>query len=235
MVAVLRKLANTSDSIYKCGGSLIHPKVVLTVAHCVDTIRSDRLKIRVGQWNLADSNEPHQDRTIERIIFHPAYNSSRFSLHNDIALLILRRPVRLDDNVITICLPATTTDGTFDRQRCLVTGWGKDRLGKSGRYQNILKKINVPIVPRIRCQRELRRTRLGRAFHLHNSFICAGGETGHDACTGDGGSPLVCLIAGSSDRYQQVGIVALGIGCGNSVPGKSYSEFNKLSCKKLTF
>lgn len=226
MVAVLLKSGNTSNSVYKCGGSLIHTRVVLTVAHCVDAVKLNRLKIRVGQWNLADSTEPHQDRAIARVIFHPDYNNSRFSLHNDIALLILRRAVRLTDNVKTVCLPAVA-DAIFNGKRCSVTGWGKDKLGQIGQYQNILKKVEVPIVPRLQCQRTLQQTRLGRRFQLHGSFICAGGELGRDACTGDGGSPLVCALEGSTKRYQQVGIVALGIGCGNIVPGKR--------CIKLIF
>lgn len=38
-----------------------------------------------------------------------------------------------------------------------------------------------------------------------------------DACTGDGGSPLVCQTGG---RWYVMGLVAWGIGCGTSnVPG----------------
>ena len=66
----------------------------------------------------------------------------------------------------------------------------------------------------------LRDTRLGIRFNLNNSFICAGGELGKDACTGDGGSPLVCPIPDSIDEYYQAGIVSWGIGCGRAnVPG----------------
>lgn len=37
---------------------------------------------------------------------------------------------------------------------------------------------------------------------------------------GDGGSPLVCPLRNTQDRYVQAGIVSWGIGCGqNRVPG----------------
>lgn len=55
--------------------------------------------------------------------------------------------------------------------------------GREGSYQAILKKIQVPTVPKQKCQDALRKTRLGPNFGLHDSFMCAGGEVGKDACT----------------------------------------------------
>lgn len=219
MVSVLIKLKVTGKLIYKCGGSLIHPGVVLTVAHCVDNIARERIMIRAGQWDLSIKNEtiPHQDRFIEEIIFHPEYNRSRLSLHNDIALLIMAEPIRLAENVNVICLPDENT--AFDRSQCVVTGWGKNNPGRTGKYSQKLKKIDLSIVASGQCQRRLQQTRLGRQYKLHKSFICAGGLPGKDACTGDGGSPLICPIIGTSSQYYQVGIVAMGIGCGNNIPG----------------
>lgn len=54
--------------------------------------------------------------------------------------------------------------------------------GKEGHYQVILKKVDLPTVPRDKCQDKLRSTRLGKYFVLHESFICAGGEAGKDTC-----------------------------------------------------
>lgn len=41
----------------------------------------------------------------------------------------------------------------------------------------------MPVLSQANCQAALRSTRLGGLFVLDNSFICAGGEAGKDACT----------------------------------------------------
>ncbi|XP_050531424.1 phenoloxidase-activating factor 2-like [Daktulosphaira vitifoliae] len=211
---------DNSNFKFLCGGSLIHPSVVLTTYHCLQKFINDqgKLVIRAGEWDTQTEleNFRHQDRFVKKIIRHEKYYGG--ALHNDVALVIVNEPFVLMDNVGTMCLPPQNF--VFNQEKCYASGWGTDVFGKTGVYQIILKKIVLPIVPKHPCEAALKRTRLGQGFKLHESFICAGGESGKDTCKGDGGSPLMCPTPENHEKFHQAGMVAWGIGCGeDGTPG----------------
>ncbi|CAH1638748.1 unnamed protein product [Spodoptera littoralis] len=213
--AILKK--DPKESVYVCGGTLIDGLHILTAAHCVKSYKGFELRVRLGEWDVNRDVEfyPYIERDIVSVHVHPLYYAG--TLDNDLAILKMDHPVEWTKypHISPACLPDKYTD--YSGQRCWTTGWGKDAFGDYGKYQNILKEVDVPILSHGQCQQQLRQTRLGYNYELNPGFTCAGGEEGKDACKGDGGGPLVCERSGT---WQIVGVVSWGIGCGQpGVPG----------------
>lgn len=64
-------------NVYLCGGSLIAPNVVLTLAHCVAD--AGALSIRAGEWDIYSMLElyPFQDRDVASVELHQDFNKSK--------------------------------------------------------------------------------------------------------------------------------------------------------------
>jgi len=203
---------------------------VVTAAHKLKNVQQNELlKIRVGEYDASGFNPPetaqHEEYTIVRLLKHPQFSAGRLS--NDIAILYTDRDINLNKpNVNTACLPSCRDQ--FGHQfnngtgvRCWVAGWGKNEV--DGSFQFIQHKVDLPLVENNSCNNKLKnalnaqRAGSGNRFSLSQSEICAGGQVGKDACTGDGGSPLVCQ--GQSGRWTVVGLVTWGVGCASDVPG----------------
>jgi len=203
---------------------------ILTAAHKLKNIeQTDLLKVRVGEWDATGFNAPesqaHEEYTVTRILKHPDMSLTR--LDNNLAILYVDRDISLNHPYVnTACLPSC--DNQFDflfsngtGVRCHVAGWGKDEV--DGQFQFIPKKVDLSLIPAAQCEAKLKvalnakKPGVGDRFQLDSSEICAGGEIGKDACTGDGGSPLVCQA--QSGRWTVVGLVTWGVGCASETPG----------------
>jgi len=213
----------SQDKEFLGGASLISPGIVVTATHKVNLLAPSQILVRCGDWNRLEDNEQktHQDRDVKYLSDHPRYSGLK-RVKNDISLLHLTENFNLDTHLDTICLPTliNNREDNYDKEDCVVMGWGKNKFNNVTEKQRVLKQVELPIVDNDECQRLLRKTRLGQRFDLHESFLCAGGLKNADACTGDGGASLVCPSKNKSDVFVLAAMVAWGIGCGReNVPG----------------
>ena len=112
-----------------CGGTIINDLSILTAAHCFD---DDSLKniasnifIRAGLTNLK-MKDNMQEIFVRKIIIHPNFKrNDDQAMDNDIAILMLKRPLYFNNFVQPACLP----DHFIDIRQLkygVMSGWGRD-------------------------------------------------------------------------------------------------------------
>lgn len=207
---------------FHCGGSLIAESFVLTAAHC------NQQKVffaRLGETDLStpidcnyamgekDCADKYQDISVARFIKHKQYSTSQKK--NDIALVKLSKPVKLNDNVRPICLPLPEMLPKKMPLKMVVSGWGFTE--EHAKTSNQLRYANIPIIEQNQCQQSIRK--LHDVYTVDKSQVCGGGGIdGADNCEGDSGGPLQYF---GNKGYVIHGVVSWGLAtCGKeSAPG----------------
>lgn len=182
-----------------CGGVLISPLHVLTAANCV----ADG---EVGWAVIGSSASAGDSDEILRvaqgsIVIHPKFGSP-YMASNNVAILTLERAA------YSTPIAFETAADFADGMPATMTGYG----GLSGSSQSVkaVKSVALPVWSKRKCTASLP--------NVDDSILCAGGDAGKDACTGDADSSLT--IQSSSGEDFLIGIVSAGYGCGQEgVPG----------------
>ncbi|GBO35817.1 Protein masquerade, partial [Araneus ventricosus] len=173
----------------------------------------DPIYVRVGDYDLSSQygTPGAQTQKVSTTYIHHNHNGQ--TLDNDIALLRLENPVQLQESVCLVCLPARGAE-SLPGKRCTVTGYGY--MDESGPIALKIREATLPIVEEKLCTEQVNKVTEKR-FILPAGSFCAGGESGNDACQGDGGGPLTCENEG---YHELTGLVSWGFGCGKeNVPG----------------
>ncbi|XP_064292592.1 transmembrane protease serine 9-like [Plodia interpunctella] len=207
-----------------CGGAIVTDRYVLTAAHCIGTPEDEhKLEyVRLGEHDVRtdpdcvlDVCAPKvQDVKVKRTIIHPQFNNPEF--HNDLAIIELEKPVKLNNYVAPICLPSTPEQTSTLKLGEMVTvaGWGKTNITTQERAK-ILQTVKIPVLEKKKC------STFGASFTMGDNEICAGAQLNKDACAGDSGGPLMKTFdTVEGPKNFLIGVVSFGpVLCGSVNPG----------------
>ncbi|KAJ8704802.1 hypothetical protein PYW08_012122 [Mythimna loreyi] len=191
---------------WKCGGSLISDRYVLTAGHCAYQDKDANVEsglphaVQLGSSFLDDPGALVVK--ISAVIKHPKYKMRRS--YHDVALIKMVSKVRFSEVIRPACLGFPPPEG----RSVIATGWGRTEYGGDHSYQ--LRSVSLSVWNMRECQNIW-----GTSLKLPNgvtpeSHMCAG-DTGKDTCQGDSGGPAQiqdgCL-------WRVVAVTSYGRSCG---------------------
>ncbi|XP_016967045.1 serine protease Hayan isoform X1 [Drosophila biarmipes] len=211
---------NTFGTVeFRCGGSLIASRFVLTAAHCVNSDSTTPAFVRLGTVAIENPTAGFQDIRVVATQIHPNYTSS--SKYNDIAILELAEDARESDTIRPACLYIDRASPPID-SKVFVAGWGVMNVTNRARSK-ILLRAGLDLVPVDKCNAsfaEQPSTIRALKQGVIDSLLCAADRNQvKDACQGDSGGPLILETDPVDNLYSILGVISSGFGCATKTPG----------------
>ncbi|XP_051870389.1 coagulation factor X-like [Pristis pectinata] len=196
-----------------CGATILNEWLVLTAAHCINQTKA--ITAVAGEFDVNEDEGTEQRQDVTIVISHPQFQKHTFD--NDIAVLMLKKPLIFNQNVVPICIPHRNfaEQVLMNQPNALVSGWG--RVQDHGMPSTKLQRLTVPYINRVKCIESSR-------YPVSPNMFCAGYDNeSKDSCQGDSGGPHVTK---HKNTWFLTGVVSWGEGCAHK--GK-YGIYTKVS------
>jgi trypsin len=161
-----------------CGGTIIGPKTVLTVAHCVDGSSASSLKVEYGDTNHTALKVK---MPVTKVIKHPNWNTSTRDF--DYAILRLSNPVTDGDGKPMTTYGQLATSSPPTGTEITISGWGK-KHGSDAQLPAQLQGTTMQAL-----EADPWNAKWSDINTINSNMACAESESS-SFCNGDDGGPV---------------------------------------------
>lgn len=216
--AIIGIIRNTRSNVWRCGGTLIAPDVIITAGRCIPEKRREQKKFgaQIGRYDLSDKldsiGKDVKEQVARRIKIHPMFNdfvpNSTAPSTYDVALMFFpnrfaRRPNDFENVKLNKDSQIPVNGDTLS-----VIGYAGFNNETGAEFNEV--KLETTVTYDEEC------TAWGDDY-VPNIMLCGDGGGKNDTCYSDRGGPI--LMKGNNDTSDiQVGITSWGSDCGSVKP-----------------